>query len=145
MKQVGDTVYVHKSNVRELPDWANARYTHAVNYINNWEWDIVSVNKNKISFVHCPEFNSIFEPTVGDRLTLEFNEGSMRVIKASTKNPQIYHRRHLFVSPDYTGFNVQEDIERVKSWEQHNPETNKMGRRLWWEQFLETHNLEKNF
>lgn len=145
MKVVGNTLYVHKSNIKALPDWAHARFIHSVEYIDSWKWDILSICKEKISFIRCPEFNAIFEPTVGSRLVLDYNNGTLRESHQSETNPQIFHRRHLFVADDYTGFDVELDKQRVKSWEVLQPDTNRMGRRLWWEMFLEQNNLEKNF
>jgi hypothetical protein len=144
MKTVSGVHYVHKNSVKDLPVWAYERYLNAVKWIGDWDYTIVAVNKQNVAFVVCEDFDSKFEPTVGDRLNV--TDDTVTRLNASKTSPQIYHRRHLFVNESIPqGFDIKADKARVASWLKFKPDIYRMGRRLWWEEFLKNNALPRNF
>ena len=109
---------------------------------------IISIDRRKgiVSFTECPEWDTEFEPSVGARCTVKFAKkpvnDQVKFTKASKNNPQIYHRRHLFVAPDYEGFDIEADKRRVARWEKFSPDGSRMGRRNWWTEFCKSHRIK---
>lgn len=102
-------------------------------------FSIVVIKKSEVQFVESNDWDSNFEPTVGDRLN--YSDDSFNKTKGSLGNPLIFHRRHLFVDPDYKGFNIDDDKKRVEKWLKFSPDKSRMGRRVWWNEFLERNSL----
>ena len=100
---------------------------------------IIVIKKDSVQFVQSSDWDENFEPTVEDRLN--YSDGVFSLSKGSVNNPLIFHRRHLFVSSEYKGFSVKEDKDRVDSWLKFSPDKSRMGRRLWWNDFLERNGL----
>jgi hypothetical protein len=160
-KVVGGVRYIHKSVLSDPSQFSEKErvllqrgllvlphFTFAKGIIleeGKMRYTIIAldVKENKISFTDCPDWDTNPEPSLGQCLTIPFkgHDSKMTFRKATAMNPQIYHRRHLFVLPGYTGFDIQKDIARVQAWAKLDPDKNRMGRRLWWDVFLHTHHL----
>jgi hypothetical protein len=136
MKVIGGTKYLHKSALEALSIGEYDRVVKAIKLLTpTFKLVIIAISKDSIRFTECPQWNTHFEPCVGDSLVV-FDNGTIKYRKASLNNPQIYHRRHLFVLDTYTGFDLDSDKDRVKQWEQFNPDKTRMGRSVWWNAFI---------
>ena len=134
-KRIAGVLYIHMSALATLSPELEASVATAIKQIpQGFQAVIVAIGKDFIRFAECPEWNLKFEPSVGNSFCV-FGDGRTKLTKASKDNPQIYHRRHLFVLPDYKGFSVESDVERVKRWEHLSPNPRLMGRRKWWDAF----------
>jgi hypothetical protein len=131
-KQVGNTIYLHKSVEDRLPH----------NILNNikdtlptdFTYDIVKYDEKNgnITFISSPDWDTSEEPLVGDAILIR-GDGSKRYMKQKS-SPQIYHHKWLFVNDDYGGFNVKDSIERSEKWLKiPNIEFNKIGYKNYWE------------
>lgn len=136
MKVIGNTKYLHRSSINGLSSGEYDRVTEALKQVpKSFKLVIIAITTDSIRFTECPEWDNQFEPSVGDSFVV-FNNGKTKLNKASKTNPQIYHRRHLFVLDDYQGFDIEEDKARVNQWESLNPDKKRMGRKLWWSEFI---------
>ena len=131
-KQVGNTIYLHKSVEDRLPH----------NILNNvkdtlpsdFTYDIVKYDEKNgnITFISSPDWDTSEEPLVGDAILIR-GDGSKRYMKQKS-SPQIYHHKWLFVNDDYSGFNVKDSIERSEKWLKiPNIEFNRIGYKNYWE------------
>jgi hypothetical protein len=162
MKQIGKIVngvqYIHNTLISKLSDDDWGKYylrarTAIESVLGNPSYPltfkpvIISIDRKKgiVSFTECPEWDNQYEPSVGSRFTVKFAKkpvnDQVKFTKANKKNPQIYHRRHLFVAPDYDGFDIESDKLRVTHWHKLSPDGSRMGRRIWWDNFCKTNNL----
>ena len=131
-KQVGNTIYLHKSVEEKLPNdiliSAKEKLTQSFNY------DIVKYDEGNgnVTFISSPDWNYSDEPIVGDAILIR-GDGTERFIKQKS-SPQIYHHKWLFVNDDYSGFNTEESKNRSISWlKVPNIEFNKIGYKNYWE------------
>ena len=65
--------------------------------------------KNTLRFVFSPDFDTASEPEVGVSVTIDL---ATRTSSAIRFYKQVYHRKHLWVTPDYTGF----DVAAAEAW-----------------------------
>ena len=112
-KDIGGAVYLHRDYENALGDvvvTAKARLPHAFDY------QIVKYNyRNEVvSFVQCPEFDTMPEPIVGEIATVDV-QGNVRRRK-QPRDPEIYHHKWLFVADDYDGFDVEQSKRRSLAW-----------------------------
>jgi len=135
-KIIGNTRYYHKSASYSIGN-DRVRINQAIKKIDNFNWDIVSVSKDKISFLCVPSFDSDYEPSIKSRISVNNHMEASTLIE-SIHNPRILHRRYLFVDGPYDGFNVNMDMERAHVWSSLKPTVTKMGRRVWWDQWLKS-------
>lgn len=110
-KEIGGAIYVHRSVEHVLGhvvDEARERIPEGFDY------QVVKfVQKTgMVSFVQSPDFDEADEPTVGEIVTVS-PDGAIRR-RARSANPEIYHHKWLFVSDDYSGFDVEESKARSK-------------------------------
>lgn len=116
MKKIGSAIYIHKSATNQLSNQEFLMVNEAKNILAehiDFEFTMIKVDKGlgTVSFIYSPDFDSAKEPIVGD--SIKVNLQLRNIIKVrQKKNPQIYHRKHLFVNDDYAGF----DIEEQKAW-----------------------------
>jgi len=136
MKVIGNTKYLHRSALNVLSSEDYTKVTEALKQVpNGFKPVVIAITKDSIRLTECPEWDKEFEPSVGDSFVV-FDNGTNKLNKASKTNPQIYHRRYLFVLDDYQGFNTELDKSWVAKWERLNPDKNRMGRKLWWSEFI---------
>lgn len=67
---------------------------------------------NQISFQECPDFDTAREPKVGDYVTVNYEDGSIK----TGHSEYIFHHKWLWVKNDYIGFDVSESWEWSKQW-----------------------------
>jgi hypothetical protein len=124
-KQMIGCVYVHKSSEQVLPNIKE--------YIpKNHDYTIVKFNwfNNTFSFIQCHDFDTSFEPTVGNSLIVHA-DGKTKLIKAP-QDPWIYHHKWLMVNDTYKGFNVSLSKARSLRWMKLNPNRSKIGKKSSW-------------
>lgn len=131
-KQVGNTIYLHKSVEDKLPSeiLINAKDK----LLNDFNYTIVKYDQSNgnITFIQSPDWDTSDEPIVGDAILIR-GDGTERFIKEK-KTPQIYHHKWLFVNDNYNGFNTEESKERSRSWlKVPNIEFNKIGYKNYWD------------
>lgn len=68
--------------------------------------------KRQISFQEAPDFDTAREPIVGDYITVDLING--KVSKGHSN--YIWHHKWLWVTNDYTGFNVAESWNWSREW-----------------------------
>ena len=137
-KKIHGVLYVHRSAVLLLrPNQQQIIMQHAP-----LEYDIVALGKNFVAYTTCPDWDAVYEPSCGDRTRVDLITGESKSIKTSRTNPLVYHKRHLFVGGDYTGFDMQRDVQRSLSYARYQPDPRRMGRRVWWDNWCLTHGLE---
>jgi len=131
-KQVGNTIYLHKSVEDKLP--YEILFTAKNKIPNDFDYDIVKYDESNgnVTFISSPDWDSSDEPIVGDAILIR-GDGSERLINQK-KSPQIYHHKWLFVNDGYTGFNTEESKERSRKWlKVPNIEFNKIGYKNYWD------------
>ena len=147
VKKVGTSIYVHKSNLKELldniKDIAEKERIQNVLQKNKFSFEIIKYDKkNKnISLIECPTWNILQEPIVGDSHLYKLNN-EIKLIKG---NKTVYHSKELFVNEDYKGFDIEKAKQRTKEWN-NITNINKLkkyiGNISFWYQLLKENNLE---
>lgn len=137
-KQVGNTIYLHKSVEDRLP---NSVLDSAKDKLpDDFDYDIVKYDEGNgnVTFISSPDWNTSDEPIVGDAILIR-GDGTERFIKQKA-SPQIYHHKWLFVNDDYDGFNTEESKERSISWlKVPNIQFNKIGYKSYWDSNVVPH------
>lgn len=148
-KKIGNTFYIHKSNIKELDSVLEGGICKLIETISkslpvNFDYEIIKFDKKneKISFIESPDWNSAREPLVGDSYTTNISDIKFKLIKSKG---QIYHHKWMFVSEDYTGFNIEEAKEWSKAWSETLPNTreikSRIGYKKYWDEILKQYNL----
>lgn len=147
VKKVGTSIYVHKSNLKELldniKDIDEKERIQSVLQKNKFSFEIIKYDKkNKnISLIECPTWNILQEPIVGDSHLYKLNN-EVKLIKG---NKTVYHSKELFVNEDYKGFDIEKAKQRTREWNSI-PNINKLkkyiGNISFWHQLLKENNLE---
>jgi len=128
-KVIGNYKYIHRSAACKLSkeeyEFIVTRMdylTRCCNYdsskfsIENYPIIKFNIKENRLSYIKSPDWDSASEPIVGDSYLID----SSGVIKfRKSNNKQIYHHKWMFVSDDYTGFDVEESKRWSKTWENH--------------------------
>ena len=114
-KEIGGDIYFYKDYAdRIVPAdiLENAEQVLNENY-PDYEFNCMrySPKTGTVSFQECPDFNTAREPMVGDYITV-FPDG-----RVSTGNSKyIFHHKWLWVTNDYTGFDVAQAWEWSRQW-----------------------------
>lgn len=148
-KKIGNTFYVHKSNINELFSLLDKCTIERVNVAKDhlpetFDYEIIKFDKknNKVSFISSPDWNSAREPIVGDSYTTDIVDIAFKVIKSKG---QIYHHKWMFVSDDYTGFDVKESKDWSNLWTELLPRDrnikSRIGYKKYWNEILNQFNL----
>ena len=131
-KQVGNTIYLHRSVEDKLPyeiiDDAKDKLPL------NFDYDIIKYNEKNgnLTFISSPDWDTSNEPIVGDALLIR-GDGTTRFMKQKS-SPQIYHHKWLFVNDNYGGFDVLDSINRSRKWLSiPNINFNKIGYKEYWD------------
>lgn len=115
MKVVCGAYYVHKSNLSELFNKVNDPELEALIQNTDVEYDVVKYDKGNVTLIRASNWDTANEPLID--YTVLFKAGSLSEPGVKRINGrQIYHNKWMFVSPDYTGFNVEEAKERTAIW-----------------------------
>ena len=113
-KMIGGDLYVHYSANDILPQ---SELVAAENKLpEGFEYEVIKYNakEGSFSFIASPDWNTSHEPIVGDAYKVKKN-GEVSVTKQK-ENPQIYHHKWNFVRDDYSGFDVEQSIQRSIDW-----------------------------
>lgn len=170
MKKIGGVNYVHYTNINELSLKERELINKAEQLLlsidkvafEKYEVLKVDLKNNSITFIECDDWNTASEPTVGDAhkiiigipeknkkeihrvntLAGDIIEGTYHLTKKKS-NPQIYHNKWMFVSEDYTDFDIEESKAWSKKWQSVIPKghASKYGYRNYWESLLKEYGL----
>ena len=149
MKRIGSDIYIHISNIRALNDKQMELYNKAIQIAKEkivCDTAIVKINlkQNCVSLIECHNWDSAREPEVGDAYKIHVATGEITKTPKK-KRVQIYHHKHLFVSDDYTGFNIAESKAWSEKWTSILPATRELKSRIGfkdtWEEVLKEYNL----
>ena len=129
-KRIGSVVWVHKSSQDELPQDLLKRAKSKVTD----PFDVIKYDKasGDFTFIRSKDFNTAPEPTVGDAVLVR-KDGSTKVMKQKS-DPQIYHHKHLFVKPDYKGFDVEASKRRSERIEKLGVDKSRIGTLSYWKE-----------
>ncbi len=153
MKRVVYARYIHVSAVDELRSVTDSETYYAIlgcmHYANSqgWTYDIVKYDTkaHTMSLIEAWDWDTRYEPIIGRSYVFDLSDPLSPVYRSSTKGgTTVYHRKHEFVAPDYTGFDIQQSIERTETLEAipeiHNNK-NRIGSLRLWTQLLAKYNL----
>ena len=136
MKKVGAHCYYHRSCIDEI--YCDS-LIKAIFFCGD-DFDYVKVNliQESYTFVWCEGWDALPEPIVRRAVRMHFGlslKGKIEERKYNSDNPPIIHGKHLFVRPDYKGFNMQEAKKRWDSY-QGKPwlDKKRMGQYKWWQE-----------
>ena len=148
MKKIGGAIYVHKSNMESLSLEEMNLVSTRLEQILATEYrlvnfEIIKIAGDSVSFIECEGWNTLREPIVGDAYNVKA-DGSIKVTKKRKNNPQIYHHKWMFVSEDYTGFDIEKEKEWSKKWQSVVPKglSSSLGSQENWLKFLREYGLE---
>ena len=149
MKVVNGKIYIHKSALGQLDPIDIMRIQTVKESIpEGFKYEVISIDKKEreIAFTDSPDWNESWEPLVGDRIVFILDKGWRKIKKMETRkgnknNPFIYHRRYLFVGPNYKGFNVEADKKRGAILDTLGLDLTRIGRRDYWNKIIAEHNL----
>ena len=133
-KEIAGKVYVHRDYADRLGD---ALEQAATRLPEDFAYTIVKYDTRSgaVSFILCPDFDTVDEPTVGDVVTVS-TDGTARHRPRLT-DPQIYHHKWLFVADDYTGFDVATSKRRSESWlALDDVDKSRIGTRSYWDVYV---------
>ena len=155
MKIVYGSIYVHKTNIRELTGSDIDLVTNAQRYLaNTHRWNLLKIarDKTRVSFMWYPGFYENPHPALDGSASVNLAAGTVKYSKA-TKNPVILHRKETFISRNdhhYEKFQQLTTQEESAGLYAKNI-LNKIGRRDYWDMLLEEkelvivdHCLQKN-
>ena len=127
-KQMIGCVYIHKSSEQTLPGLNKAKKHISKNH----DYAVVKYHwlNNTFSFIQSSDFDSAYEPTVGNSLIVHA-DGKTKLIKAP-QDPWIYHHKWLMVNDNYRGFNVSLSKSHSINWMRLNPDRSKIGKKSSW-------------
>ena len=149
-KKIGGSIYVHKSNLKELKSMINEDDFNQILYIKDnllkdFDFAIIKYNKkdNRVSFIESKDWDTAREPIVGDSYTTDIFDIEFKIIKSKG---QIYHHKWMFVADDYTGFNINESKEWSETWTKTLPHDrsikSRIGYKKYWDEILKEYNLD---
>lgn len=121
-KQLPDAVYIHKSQIDNLPKILSvlAKRVAAKFELNASDWNILKLQKRnfKISYLSYPNFDTYAYPALSKSNTVDLQRLSIKSASyIKSDNPPILHRKETFVSNTYPLFDefkaTTEEGERV--------------------------------
>lgn len=150
-KDIGGELYVHKDYESTLPDQEGLSTAKALlSPEHRGNYNVVRHNKKKgtFAFIHSPDFDTADEPISGESHLVK-PDGSVKITKQKV-DPQIWHHKHQWVGPDYTGFDIEKSKKRSAAWipiadkykAEHPDEKNpysKIGTASYWERNIVPH------
>ena len=112
-KRIGNAIYVHRDYERVLGQpLVDAKRRLPADFA----YTVIKHNEmnGNFSFIHCPDFDTSPEPATGHYAVVK-SDGSVKV-RPALPDPYIYHHKWLFVDDTYTGFNIEESMQRSARW-----------------------------
>jgi hypothetical protein len=132
MKHIGKTKYLHVSAIQELSEPQKckvaAAFRIAHSYCPGFEQEditVIKISPANISFLLSPDWNSSPEPRIAYSYVVHTNptgfpDGGNCVKFLDFRSKHIiYHHKWMFVSDDYTGFDVNASREWSRYWTNH--------------------------
>ena len=146
MKKVMKSLYVHKSNVVELGEKYVKIVEERKKMIGDFAYDVIKfdMDTENVTFIECTEFDKVHEPLVG-RQYLTKKDGEKKIMPSKG---QIYHKKYMFVSSDYVGFDIEAEKKRAEKYDEmlkkHEDKKikSKIGYRKKWIEVLAWMNME---
>ena len=133
-KEIGGAVYIH----RAYEDRLGVVIDHAKKHLPlTFAYDVVKLNirTEAISFIECPDFDTIPEPSIGNVLIVDI-DGNVRR-RRQPRDPEVYHHKWLFVAEDYEGFDVEASRRRSLEWIcLDGLDRARLARRSYWDQYV---------
>ena len=149
-KEVFGNLYVHESAVDRLPATARERVTVAKTHLpKDYKYQVIRVSNDSTSFIQSPDFNTAYEPRVGDSVRV-YPDGDTKRTAGRVNNHQIYHHKWSMVQDDYDGFDVNASKTRSELWENraieqgYNIDRSRIGNVDFWRKTLEDIGVENN-
>lgn len=139
MKKVHGNLYVHRTNVGELPQEEDAFVRKAIELLPEaYEWNMLKVARDKrVSFMYYPNFYENPHPALYQFANVDTATGKIKY-GSESKNPVILHRKETFVSktdPNYKMFKALTDQE-VEAGLYPKNLLSHIGRKNFWDGFL---------
>lgn len=139
-KEIGGDIYVHKDYAEDVMGkdvYRNALFT-LDRFYPGFQFNCVrwSPKTGDISFQEAPDFDSAREPIVGKYVTVK-EDGTTRFGKSN----YIWHHKWLWVTNDYTGFDVAESWNWSRKWLNSLTETSDGNGIQRWNAQLQKYNL----
>ena len=147
MKKVMKSLYVHKSNLSELGEENVKIVEERKKLIGDFAYDVIKfdMDTENVTFIECEEFDKIHEPMVGKQY-LTKKDGEKKLMPSKG---QVYHKKYMFVAPNYTGFDIEAEKNRAEKYDEllkmHEDKKikNKIGYRKKWDEVLDWMGMEK--
>lgn len=121
-KRIGNSLYLHRSAVRSIAtDEQKALIIAARKSLpKGFPWVVVKIDTaaSRVSFITSPDWDTADEPTVGDSIMVDMSR-KPSTVKHRKATGQVYHHKHMFVLPDYRGFDVYKSQKRSEFWQTH--------------------------
>ncbi|MEI6538667.1 MAG: hypothetical protein WCO86_03955 [Planctomycetota bacterium] len=133
-KEIGGAVYVHKQYESLLPESVQKAKLFLP---PEFSYTVVKfkLSDETVSFIQSSDFDSADEPAVEDLYTIK-TDGSVS-FRRKLPDPWIYHHKWLFVSDDYTEFDVAASKQRSALWLSLNDvDKSRIGRKSYWEKHV---------
>ena len=114
-KEIGGDIYFHKNYADKIVPMdilSNAKQILQQKY-PDFQYNCMrySPKTGAVSFQECPDFDTAREPKVGDYITV-MSDGTVK----TGHSEYIFHHKWLWVSDDYTGFDVNQSWEWSRQW-----------------------------
>jgi len=148
-KKIDKNIWFHKKYINDF--MTNEMFNYYIKDIpKSFSFDIIRYNEKEkeLMLIKTKDFNSSHEPIIEDSYKISIiNSVKINYKKSTLENPLIYHHKWLFVKDDYKGFDVSESKKRSHEWKSVlgvNKELSvKIGRKLFWDNWLIENNLVK--
>lgn len=145
-KSLGKYTWLHVSALNTI----NHELKDVILSVINNDYCVVRLEKGTSTFQLslCSNFNSQREPVITGHRTYEIINSTAHLIKETvykSVNPLVFHHKHLFVSHNYKGFDIQSSIDWSLLWKSKLPSTreisSRIGRTMGWNKILNDYGL----
>lgn len=115
-KEIGGSIYVHKNYAKDVVP--NSILRKAIDILNEFhsgfKYNCIRYTPatGQVSFQESPDFDTAREPIVGDYITVDTRDGSVR----TGHSDYIWHHKWTFVTNSYDQFDVAEAWNWSKRW-----------------------------
>ena len=146
-KLIGSNIYVHwlyEDEVVPTKVLERAKYTLRDVIHGSHTYTCIKYDKKteNVTFQWSSTFNTLDEPIV-DCSVLVRADGTTKIMEKK-HNPQIWHRKYLWVKDDYKGFDVDESKRRAELYDAHLTKYDKsrIGYLSYWNRFKKRVGIE---
>lgn len=140
MKIVHGNLYVHRTNIDELPETDKELVNQALKLLpETYEWNMLKVAKDKdrITFSFYPDFYSDPHPALYQYANVNIETDKIRY-GSGGKNPVILHRKETFIAKSDPNYKMFEALtaQEVEAGLYPKNLLSHIGRRKFWDNFL---------